>query len=135
MKPYFVLDASALLAWFFQEPGASAVTHALRKGVAVSSINWAETLQKLLGHGVTPDQVHTDLKEKQILNKALVIQPFTATDAEAVAFLQAETKVSGLSLADRACLALAHRFGVPALTADRIWSTLTIPNLQIEVIR
>jgi PIN domain nuclease of toxin-antitoxin system len=44
MKPHYVLDASAMLAWLFHEPGAEVVTQALGKGAVISSINWSETL-------------------------------------------------------------------------------------------
>lgn len=135
MKASYVLDASALLAWFFKEPGASAVTQALGKGTVISSINWSETLQKLLQHGITPDQVKSDLTQRQILDKALTIIPFTPLDAAETALLYQKTSANGISLADRACLVLAQRLAIPALTADRVWANLGIPSLRIEVIR
>lgn len=121
MKAHCVLDASALLAWLFQEPGAAVVSQALGKGAVISSINWSETLQKLLQRGITPDQVHTDLSERKILETALHVLPFAASDAISVARLAQETAAYGLSLADRACVAIAHRLALPALTGDRVW--------------
>jgi ribonuclease VapC len=135
MKAHYVLDASALLAWLFQEPGATVVTQALGKGAVISSINWSETLQKLLSRGISPEQAHKDLSERQILEKALNIVPFTTLDAGEVALLTPETATYGLSLADRACVALARRLALPALTADRVWENLTLPSLQVAVIR
>lgn len=65
----------------------------------------------------------------------LTIQPFVAEDAEASAMLWRYTKEHGLSLADRACLALASRLSVPALTADRTWAGLDIEPVSVRVIR
>jgi len=48
-------------------------------------------------------------------------------DAIEVARLRPLTRQVGLSLADRACLALAHRLGTRALTADSAWSGLARP--------
>ncbi|MEM7715561.1 MAG: type II toxin-antitoxin system VapC family toxin [Cyanobacteria bacterium P01_A01_bin.68] len=135
MKPHCVLDASALLAWLFQEPGASVVTQALGKGAVISSINWSETLQKLLHRGITPDKVSEDLTQRQVLDKALNIVPFSRQDAGEVASLVNETSKYGLSLADRACLVLACRLNIPALTADKVWGNLHLPELDIKLIR
>ena len=44
------------------------------------------------------------------------------------------TRGQGLSLGDRACLALAHRLGATALTTDRAWSRVDV-GVAIEVIR
>jgi ribonuclease VapC len=134
MKAHYVLDASAMLAWLFQEPGAEMVTRALGKGAVIGSINWSETLQKLLGRGIPPEQAHADLTERKILDKALNVIPFTAFDAGETARLAPETAAYGLSLADRACIALAHRLALPALTADRVWKNLSLP-LEIQLIR
>ena len=40
----------------------------------------------------------------------------------------------GLSLGDRACLALALKLNLPALTTDRIWENLNL-SVQVQVIR
>jgi len=135
MKPHCVLDASALLAWLFQEPGASVVTQALGKGAVISSINWSETLQKLLQRGISPNKASKDLTERQVLDKALNIVNFSRQDAGEVASLVTETSKYGLSLADRACLVLARRLNIPALTADKIWGNIHLPELDIKVIR
>ena len=44
------------------------------------------------------------------------------------------TRAAGLSLGDRACLALAKSQGGLVLTADRVWATLDI-GVEIELIR
>lgn len=64
----------------------------------------------------------------------LEIVPFTAEDAALAASLVPATRRLGLSLGDRACLALALARKIPAVTADRSWSHLQI-GVEIRVIR
>ena len=46
------------------------------------------------------------------------------------------TRAVGLSLGDRACLALAAELGVPALTADRGWAGVAeAAGVAVQVIR
>lgn len=101
-----VLDASALLAWLQAEPGGKLIESELA-AAAISSLNWSEVLQKSLAHGVEISGLRADMEAL-----GLRILPFDATDAELAARLGSPG--SGLSLADRACLALGFRHGVPA---------------------
>lgn len=126
-SPKRVLDASALLAWLQSEPGAERVDPS---GAAMSSVNWSEVVQKSAQRGVDTARPRTDLEAL-----GLAIALFSATDAEAAAALYPSTRAHGLSLADRACLALARKLGVPAVTADRAWSDLDVSGLLIETIR
>ena len=72
---------------------------------------------------------------RQLLSDlGLVIEPFSPEQAEAAASLWTHTRNLGLSLADRACLALAMDKGLPAMTADRAWAAIEI-DVEIEVIR
>jgi ribonuclease VapC len=59
---------------------------------------------------------------------------FTVDDATVPGRLWQATRDAGLSLADRACLALASRLGVPAVTADRAWSALDV-GVEVIVVR
>lgn len=52
----------------------------------------------------------------------------------AIARLRAATRHLGLSLADRACLALAQRLKLPVLTTDRAWAQLQI-DVEIRLAR
>jgi PIN domain nuclease of toxin-antitoxin system len=117
-----VLDASALLAFMFDEPGAGMVEEALADGAVISAVNWAEMLTKVAEIGHPPDDVAKRLTA--LLGDALVIAPLSAEDGPAVAALRPSTRNAGLSLGDRACLALAQRLGLPALTTDRAWTQL-----------
>ena len=126
--PSCALDASALLASVHQEPGAEVVREHLEDAV-ISAVNWAEVVQKALARGADVQRMRADIDALRVL-----IVPFDADAAEAAAGLWTETRGAGLSLADRCCLGLARRLGIPALTADRAWALLAI-NVDIRVIR
>jgi len=126
-----VLDASALVAYARNEPGAKIVAARLRDGgrVIVSAVNWAEATGKLREYRMTPT----------ILRQALAaagaeIAAFAEADAEIVGELTPR-RLLGLSLGDRACLALALSMHAPALTADQQWGRLDLDGLVVERIR
>lgn len=109
------------MAVLHAENGASVVIEAIGRGAAVSVVNWAEVLSKLAEAGKDPEAAAAELRRAEGSRRALSIEPLTAADCVAVARLRPITRRQGLSLADRACLALAERLDVPALTADRKW--------------
>jgi len=133
-SPTSVLDASALLAYLNDEEGADLVEDALIRGSAISSVNLAEVLSKLSELGKEPDEVTKELQRRGFLGRILAIHPLTTEDAVVIANLYKRTKLQSLSLGDRACLALAIRLRVPALTTDRAWSRLKIA-VKVELIR
>jgi PIN domain nuclease of toxin-antitoxin system len=113
--PSVVLDASAVLAVLNAETGAEAVAAALEDAI-ISAVNYAEVVSKLVERGVSLAMV----------NEALTSMPMRVIEfdralAERTGALRIETRQLGLSLGDRACLALAEREGAPALTCDRSW--------------
>ena len=121
-----VLDASALLAYFWQEPGSDRVEQALASGDALmSAVNLAEVLSKAADAGMTASDVTAMLERLTI-----EVVPFDTEQAKLAAALRPLTSKFGLSLGDRACLALAQQWGAVALTADRVWAK---PNLDIRV--
>ena len=126
--PEVVLDASALLAALHGEPGGHDVETRLEQA-ALSSVNLAEVMQKSMARGLAVEGLTADLEALGV-----TILPFTSEDAEASGLLWPATHGLGLSLGDRACLALALRMGLPALTADRVWAELKI-GIDIQVIR
>lgn len=130
----WVLDASALLAYLNDEAGADRVEDALVGGAAISAVNLAEVLTKLAEVGEDPRDVSENLKRRGLLGGKLAVSPLTADDAIVMATLHRSTKIHGLSLGDRACLGLALRLRVPALTADRAWSRLKVA-VNVEAIR
>lgn len=132
--PIAVLDASALLAYLQGEPGAEVVADALVQKAAISAVNWAETLSKLAEHGQDPDFVTTQLREQGLLDRALIIYSVDEALGCHIAKLRTTTRSLGLSLGDRACLALALKLNLPALTSDRVWENLSL-GVEIRVIR
>jgi len=123
-----VLDASALLAYLKGEPGGDRVDGLLAESV-MSSVNWAEVIQKSIAVNVDVDGMLDDLQAM-----GLVVEPFTPEDGEMAGRLWERTRQAGLSLGDRACLSLGLRLGVDVLTADLMWANLTLP-LDVQVIR
>jgi len=123
-----VLDASALLAMLHGEPGGDEIQGLLETAV-ISSVNWSEVVQKSLERKVETEGMREDLEAL-----GLKIVPFSAAHAERTASLRAKTRHLGLSLGDRACLALASALRLPALTTDRPWADLSL-DIDIRVTR
>ena len=120
------------MAVLHAEDGASVVIEAIGDGAAVSVVNWAEVLSKLAEAGKDPEAAAAALRRAEGSRRVLTIEPLTAADCVTVARLRPITRPQGLSLADRACIALAERLGVPALTADRKWQEADIaPEVQL----
>ncbi len=109
-----VLDASAILAFVFDEQGADEVESALAVSV-VPAIGWAEILQKVRQHGGDAELVASTLGQL-----GLVVEAADAIDARMAALLWQPGR--GLSLADRFCLALGQLLDVPIWTCDRDWA-------------
>lgn len=142
-----VLDASALLVYWLDEPGADVVTQRIAaEGTMIGAPNLAEALTKLVDRrpalaGELPDvpgRIAGDdaasLPGIPLAGGAISVEPFTFGDAVACAKLRAGTHPLGLSLGDRACLVLGQRMGAPVLTADRAWTSLSI-GVEVVVIR
>lgn len=126
-----MLDASALLAYLRDEPGAEAVADAVASGAAISTVNLGEVLSRVADRGADPARVARQMADRGLLDGAIAVEPFTSADAVEVARLRPLTRGRGLSLGDRACLALARRLALPAITADRAWAQL---DLSIELL-
>jgi len=112
----FVLDASALLALLHAEPGSEAVERALVEGAGMASVNVAEVVGKLCDAGYAETEARASLIGLQIQ-----IVPFDEGLAFDAGWLRGAAGCRGLSLGDRACLALGRRLGLPVLTSDRAW--------------
>jgi PIN domain nuclease of toxin-antitoxin system len=124
-----VLDASALIALMYQESGSAVVEQAIDEGAAISTVNVAEVAAKLNDAGMDDDAVREALDALDI-----EVHTFDRVQAYRSGLMRAQTKSSGLSLGDRACLALAAELGLPAVTADRAWAGLAV-GVTIRVIR
>lgn len=108
-----VLDASVVLAWLQNEAGSGDAEPLLMEGV-IGAANWSEVLQKSRQHGVEAEPV-----ARLLASFGLDVADVTADDAERAAGLW--LRGSGLSLADRLCLALGMRLGLPVATTDQQW--------------
>lgn len=114
-----VLDASAVLAILNGEPGAASAGRFLSTGALISSVNFAEVVGYYWRRGRGTRAV-----EELVALSPLVVVEFDVNDARLVGELEPFCRPYGLSLADRACLALAIRSEAPAVTADRQWARL-----------
>ena len=123
-----VLDASALLAFINREPGAERVTAVLGEA-AISTVNFSEVVTKLALRNRTPQRILDELTEFE-----LEIVDFNRALAEDAGLLATATRGQGLSLGDRACLALARRENAVALTADNAWRQVQV-GIEIQFIR
>jgi len=123
-----VLDASAILALLRREPGADRVWPVLPVAV-ISAVNVAEAASVLTKAGFAIGDARSALADLPMR-----IIDFDASQAFEVARLRPLTAIKGLSLADRACLALASLRGSPVLTADRAWAALDV-GVEVRAIR
>lgn len=119
-----VLDASVILAHLGGEPGSERAEEFFGDAL-MSAVNLSEVVAKLVERGASLGLVRAALSRY-----GLQVAAFDEELAERTGALRPRTKAFGLSLGDRACLALAERSALPVLTADRAWKDL---NLSIEV--
>lgn len=124
-----VLDASAILALLFGEPGNERLTEELLGESAASTVNLAEVQTAMVRRGVASVEAWA---------RAIIVVgemvPFTQDQARVAGGLVAQTRPLGLSLGDRACLALALELKAPVYTADKSWKKLRL-GIPIHVIR
>lgn len=116
-----VLDSSAVMALMFGEPGQERVLETL-PGALLSAVNLAEIISKLTIRGV-----NAEATENAVRRLGVEVADFTATHARIVGHLRPLTKSAGLSLGDRACIALGVSQQAEILTTDRAWATVQIP--------
>lgn len=119
-----VLDSSVILAHINDEPGSERAS-AFFGDALISAVNLAEVVGKLVERGASLGLVRAALSRY-----GLQVAAFDEELAESTGALRPYTKAFGLSLGDRACLALAQSVALPVLTSDRAWKDL---NLSIEV--
>ena len=124
----FVVDSSVVLAVLRNEVGAERGASALADG-QLSSVNAVEVVTRLIDLGYEPERAVSALSRTR-----LSVVAFEQDLALSAGRLRADTRHRGLSLGDRACLALAIRENKAALTADRNWADLDLP-CKVELIR
>ena len=112
-----VLDTSAVLAYLLKEPGAERVAVVLEAASGViSSVNCAELVSKLIAYQMPVAAIRELLSDLE-----LEVVDFDENQAFLTGELYGVGKPFGLSLGDRACLALGRHKQLPVLTADRVW--------------
>ena len=123
-----IFDSSAVLALLHGEPGA-ALIQTLTLDAVLSSVNASEVQTRLVRKGADPKRAW-----ESVTASVQTVVPFDAAMAEAAGTLASKTQPYGLSLGDRACLALAMALKAPVYTADRAWAQLQI-DVAIHLIR
>jgi len=124
-----VVDSSAILAVIHQEAGFEKLPAEVLSQAIMSTVNLAEVQGKLVRSGWPPDKAWADAT-----GSVGEIVPFDPDQAKETGSLISQTRALGLSLGDRACLALGLAMNAPVYTADRSWKKLKL-NLKIHVIR
>tara|TARA_R110002020_G_scaffold29585_12_gene93460 strand:- start:527 stop:907 length:381 start_codon:yes stop_codon:yes gene_type:complete len=123
-----VVDSSVVLAVLRNEEGSERAATAIADS-CLSSVNAVEVVTRLIDLGYEPDRAVSALSRTR-----LSVVAFDEDLALLAGRLRATTRHRGLSLGDRACLALAIRENATALTADRNWADLDLP-CKVELIR
>jgi PIN domain nuclease of toxin-antitoxin system len=123
-----VLDASAILTVLSQERGSAIILPHL-PDAAVSTVNLAEVHSKLVSRGVPEEDAW-----EYACSVAPEIFNFDDHQARLTGALVPQTQTSGLSLGDRACLALGIILQAPVYTTDRAWKNLKL-GIKIHVVR
>lgn len=123
-----VFDSSALLAISFGESGTERAARGLKDGM-MSAVNVAEVISRYVDQGASEEEARASLQAF-----GLDIRPFDETQAMAAGLMRTATQKLGLSLGDRACLALAVQEGATVFTADRTWAALDL-EVDVELIR
>lgn len=121
-----VLDASALIALLRKEPGAEKVAAVLTRS-CISSVNLAETYSKMVEYGKRLEDV-----AYQVGRLSIPVILFDGEHAQLAASFWKQTRSVGMSLGDRACLALAMQTGLPAYTTEENWLKC---NVGVQVVK
>ena len=123
-----IADASAILALLKQEPFDKVEPRRLFQST-ISAVNLSEVLERLCAGGL--GQLEAD---EAVAALNLRVADFDAAQARLVAYMRPQTRCAGLSLGDRACLALGLHLGCPVVTADRAWARVDV-GVEIILIR
>ena len=124
-----VMDSSAILAILRGEPGCDYVQELLQsEECAISSVNMAEVGSKLIDYGLPPEEFPRIASQLQI-----DIVDFNTDQSIQSAQIRKSTRSAGLSLGDRACVALTQLIQGCVVTADRAWLDIA-DTTQIKVL-
>lgn len=127
-SPTRVVDSSVVLAFLLGELTPEQAEPWL-SGADISSVNLSEIVSKLIDRGLSADVI-----AETVADLNLEVRPFSPAQAERAGLLRSCTRELGLSLGDRACLALAIDLGGSVATADKAWAALDI-GIEIDLVR
>jgi PIN domain nuclease of toxin-antitoxin system len=125
--PEHILDASAVLAVLNREKGWERVEATTDR--YISAVNLAEAASILAHRGYDMDAIAVSLAALR-----LSTVDFDHEQAFEVARLRPLTRAHGLSLGDRACLALGGLRNSPVITTERVWQQAA-PHIEVIQIR
>jgi PIN domain nuclease of toxin-antitoxin system len=123
-----IADASAVLALLKQEPFSKLDPRRLFRAT-ISAVNLSEVLERLCSGGLSEREA-----EEAVAELSLEVADFDEAQARLAAYLRSRTRRAGLSLGDRACLALGLHLGRPVITADHVWARLDV-GVEVLLIR
>lgn len=125
-----VIDSSTLLAFIKDESFSLKEIESILPHAVISSVNICEVATVLMRLEMPINTI------EELINETIGdIIPFDKELSLAAAKLWEKTKSYGLSLGDRACIALGQKLQLPIYTADKIWSELKLENVEIKLIR
>jgi ribonuclease VapC len=125
-----VLDASAILAVINSEPGAEKLAPDLLARAVGGAVNLAEVQTKLVSRGWTSEEAWEDAT-----SPVREVLAFDEEQARIAGDLVTQTRHLGLSLGDRACIALGIALKIPVYTAEKAWKKLKVSGVRVHVIR
>jgi ribonuclease VapC len=124
-----VLDFSAILALINGEPGSEKLPDELLARSVASAVNLAEVQTKLVKRGWPSAEAWDDAT-----SPVREILPFDGEQAKITGDLVGQTRYLGLSLGDRACIALGLTLNLPVYTAEKLWKQVKA-GVEIHIIR
>lgn len=125
-----VIDSSALIAFLKDESFSLSELESILSHAVISSVNSCEVATILARLGMPISTID------ELINETIGgVIPFDKELSLAAANLWEFTKAYGLSLGDRACVALGQKLQLPIYTADKIWKELQLDNIDIRLIR
>lgn len=124
-----VVDASVVIAYLRREPGWESLEGHLASACLIGAVNLTEVIGTLRDKGIAPEVIDRILDQL-----ALTVMPYDEPQAREAGELRVASRHLGLSLGDRACLALARVQKLTAITTDSAWGQLDV-GIQVQVVR
>lgn len=124
----YIIDASAVLAYLFKEPGADIIERYIKDGLAITTVNLTEVILKLKTLPISQAETISSLS-----NLGMETIDYNQSLMRATAQLDWPRRPY-LALADKICLGAGNYFKYPVITADKLWTKHDLP-IKIHLIR